>query len=1323
MRTFSRGTVIAGRFELEEQTISGGMATVYRARDRASGEVAAVKLLDCRGELEKERFEREARLLAELTHPGIVSYLAHGRTPDGDPFLAMEWLEGEDLAERIARVGLTVAETLMLFQRVCEGLAVAHARGIVHRDIKPPNLFMPGGDAGRAKLHDFGIARATSAAIDMTGTGVTIGTPGYMAPEQARGDRDLDARADVFSLGCVLFECLTGRPPFHGEHIMAVLAKILLEDPPRLGELNAEVPADLEDLVARMLSKEAEGRPADATALLAEIAGMSRLEPASRPSRAAPPPSSASALTGHEQRMIFVVLAARPTWQEAIALAATTPTSTDRGEESALRAAVEPHGARLEWLVDGSVVATVSGAGSAGDLAARAARCALAMRARIAGVPMALAAARAEVTAKIKVGEVIDRAARWTRRDQRVDFVRIDDVTAGLLDVRFDVVHDSEALYLRAERELVEGARTLLGKPTACVGRDRELASLDAFYGECVAESAPRAVLLTAQAGVGKSRVRHEFLGRLRKLDEAPEVLIGRGDPLSEGSSFGVVAQTLRRASGIVAGDSLDAQRMKLRARIGLHLPRNEQARIVAFIGQLAGVLFPDEESVALRAARNDPMLMGHQMRAAWEDWLTAECKVKPVVLVLEDMHWSDHATISFVDGALRNLRDSPLAVLAVARPEIRDRFPALWNQRALTEIRLGELSKKACERLVRDVLGGDVKPDTIDLIVSRADGNAFYLEELIRAVHEGGADSPLPETVLAMVQARLDALPSEARRVLRAASVFGRTFWQEGVRALVGEKTPMPRPSAFSATMVSMFPPSNGEAAPAATSDPLAEWLNQLASRELIERRWDSELGGQVDFQFRNAPIREAAYAMLTESDRALGHRLAGTFFEQVGERDAGVLAEHFDRAHEPAKAVSWYLRAAEQALEGNDLEGAISRAERGVTLGATGRTLGALRLVQAEAHNWRGKFADGEPCAVDAIAQLETASRPWYRAIGEVVTSRGRLGQYGRVAVWGGRLQAVAPTTEAVGAAVTSGARAVTQLLHAGRYDLADRLFGVMAELAQDRAADDPAAMGWVHRTAAHRALSRDNPGEHQRLMERAVACFEEAGDARNACWQRSDLGRAYLDLGMRSRAEEVLNDVLPAAERMGLSFVAAAAKQHLGLALAYAGRTSEALVLGREAAEWFMTEGDRRMEGAARSTLSQVLFLHGDAVAAEAEARLAVEVLKVAAPLRPEALASLARAHLLQGQTASALESACKAFELLESLGGLERGQALVRLVHAEALDAAGKTEPARAAITAARERLFRCAATLGRPELRDGYLANVPENARTVAITLR
>src|SRR5262245_51132029 len=303
------GDVIADRFEVERLAGEGGMATVYRCRDRQSGETVAVKLLRPEGGENAERLMREARVLSRLGHPGIVRYVDHGTTSTGELFLAMEWLEGEDLSQRLKRGPLSIDETLALARRSADALAAAHSQDLVHRDLKPSNLFLPGGRVEDVKVLDFGIVRLSQATIVATATGMLLGTPAYMAPEQARGERSVDARADIFSLGCVVAECLTGKQVFSGEHALAVLARILLEEAPRVSEARPEVPAALDGLIARMLAKDPAERPGDARALTAELEVLD-LTPVGVADGAAPARAPTVGLTAEEQRVLSVVLVA-----------------------------------------------------------------------------------------------------------------------------------------------------------------------------------------------------------------------------------------------------------------------------------------------------------------------------------------------------------------------------------------------------------------------------------------------------------------------------------------------------------------------------------------------------------------------------------------------------------------------------------------------------------------------------------------------------------------------------------------------------------------------------------------------------------------------------------------------------------------------------------------------------------------------------------------------------------------------------------------------------------------------------------------------------
>jgi len=1261
--------VIADRFEVDRLAGSGGAARVYRTRDRHTGEWAAVKILGPAEPRDVERFEREARLLAELRHPGIVRYVAHGLSPDGEHYIAMEWLEGVSLAERLRRGPLSCDEGVEVARRAAAALAAAHDKGVIHRDVKPSNLFLVGGRIDRLKVLDFGIARSHDARL--TRTGAMLGTIGYLSPEQARGERAVDPSADVFSLGCVLFECLAGRPPFTGQSAAAQLAGLLLDDPPRLRSLRPDLPDPLDRLVERMLSKDPALRPPDGAAVARALVGLRCAAAAVRELGAAQP----AGLTEAELRLVAVLLVA----------GSGAPAAT--GVRGVLAATAAAHGGFLERLPAGGTL-VVFGAGSTpGDPAVRAARCALAIRDVAPGTSLALTTGWAGPSS---LGPIVDRAAHLLAGEGAVPAdVRMDEATARLLEGRFEV-RRREGLPSLAEREPAPAARTLLGRPSPFVGREPELAALEALFAQCVSEPVARAVLLTAPPGAGKSRLAQEFVDRLRRRGAPLQIWTGRGDPLTLGSPFAMVASALRREAALREGEPLRLRQERLRARLSRHLAGSECLRATVFLGELLGLPFPDDASPELPAARRDRRVMADQVARAWHELLAAECAAEPVLLLLEDLQWGDLPSVQLVDSVLRDMGDGALLVLALARPEVENLFPGLWAERGVHHVRLGELTRRSAERLVREVLGKAADESLARRLVARSGGNAFYLEELIRATAEGRGES-LPGTVLAMAQARLDGLDAEARRILRAASVFGQAFSTRGVRELLGPGQP-------------------GEQA--------GEWLAVLADHEILGRG-DPGAHAEGQHAFRHALLREAAYASLTDEDRALGHRLAAGFLEGTGETDAVLLAEHWERGGERVRAVACYRRAAEQALHADDLDAALGRVERAEALGASGHDLGALRLVEAEARAWKGEsLGRVERLAAEAMQRLARGGPEWYAAAGQLADAAGKTGDVERLVALAAELAGTAGAGPDAGPEVLALARTSAQLVLAGKAELAEALLRRLDECERTSPPGDPARVAWIAHARSVRALFQGDLGSYVQLKEAAVRGFERAGDRRDACAQRAKLGYALRELGACEEAERALRRAIEEADRLRIHQVATQAKHNLGLTLAHLGRLDEARAVEAEAIAAFRVQGDRRLEAASHVYLAMILVRLGDHESAAREATEGAALVAAGTPAQAHALTVLAHVRLAQGRPREALSSASEAMSLLGRLGGMDEGETLLRLVHVEALEAAGQAEAAREALRQARQRLLDRVARIQDPRFRQTFLGGLPENARTL-----
>jgi len=1302
-----RDHIIDGRFRLESERIAGGMGMVYRATDLSTGETVAVKISSSFGSQLGERFQQEANCLATIAHPAIVRYIAHGRTSHGEHYLAMEWLQGETLEDRLGRGPIHLGASVQMIRRVAEALSVAHQHGVIHRDIKPANIFLPEKDMSKIKLLDFGIARRLfdPPSLRLTQAGSALGTPMYMSPEQAKGSLDVDARTDVFSLGCVFFECLTGDPPFMADSTTGTLARVAADDDIDVeGRCNG-VPESLVVLLRRMLAKRPDDRPQSMLEILDQLGRLTGelrstgVYPVTRKERSGAQVASPLVSTG-ERRLVSVIvvsprkssappppLSPNATLSDLGNLLARNLSDAEADQErmAALSHDVAAFGAQLHYLANRSLVVTLLGDVQATplDLGMRAARCALKLKAARPDSTMGISLGHAVREGELRTGDLINRAVHLLSA-QHLGSIHVEPEIKRLLDARFEIVVEPDGrARMLFEKGLREVPRTVLGREIPCLGREREVRELEGFYETCTEESECQVVVMSGSAGCGKSRVAHEFLERLRDSGQSFELLIGRGDPMRINVSLGLLSQALRGAAGISGTEPDDVQRKRLFAHTSRFLPPQTAPTTVAFLGEIAGIRFPDEDLPQLQAARRDARLMADQTTNAWMDWLEAEAEHHPVFVLLEDMHWCDFASANYMDSALRILQKKPVMLLALARPEVDERFYGLWRERRIQRVSLGPLGKRAAEEMIRRVLG-EVAPDKLAWLLDHAQGNPFYLEELCRALVQGGDISAIPDTVLGTVQVRFDSVGEGCKLVLRAAAIFGQSFLADGVKALIDELS----------------------------DDDIDRWLEILVDKEILFSR---PLGAGRQHVFRHALLHQAAYAMLTPKDEVNGHYLAADFLERSGEHEAIILADHYEKGQQPAHAIRWLRVAANQAMEVDDLPAALGRVERGVKLGAQGDDLAELRVVESEARYWKGEYVEAERAAKEG--RKCTDPKLALRALSALIDGLGPQAKYEEIAKLAEGLEERPAQPELLNAWLNCKYYLASYLASAGESQVRARTLELL-ETFHDQL--DPVLSARVDSMKAHIAKAAGQPGEALLLFQRSAESFEHAGHRRAAAETLGNVGCSLMEVGQLEEAESQMRKLLGTAERMGLNHLLGGTYYMLSNILVYKESADEAREFATRAIEWTSKSGERYFLIYARLYASVNEHSVGDFSAAEEHARMALQMVQDNSSLRPFARALLARALLGQRKVAAAMSLAEDAYCELEQLGKVQDGEAIICLAWVECLMAKPDLFRARAVLRRATEKIEILAGSISVSNWRETFLTRIPEHRRLVEL---
>ncbi len=892
MTAFASQASVGGRFLIEREIGRGAVGIVYRAIDEVTNQPVALKVIAISGvdAGEEARFRREGRVLAGLVHPGIVRLVAFGQLDDlgsgGMPYVAMEWLEGEDIAQRQRRAPLPLGQCLDVGAQVADALSAAHSAGIVHRDVKPSNVILVGsGPAASgpliAKLVDFGVASAEDAKL--TRTGAIIGTPAYMAPEQARGDEGVNARADLYALGATLFEMITGRPPHIGPTPIAILARLVTTPPPRLSDIYPEVLPALDDFMAELLATDPTDRPPDAGVTATRLRALASdlgaraggdttrdmIGGGDAPPISAVGPASQLSHSAGGSRLVTTILATH------------VPKGPPR---TRLVAHLRARGAEATELGGDAVVAHLGVSRALGDEATRAID--LALRLARVNATVGIATGRSRVDRGMRpIGEVVDRAAALARDAQRGQ-VLLDTTTAELAGGRyeFQIREDGSALVGAAHT----GKKDALGG-APFVGREAELSQMVASFERSLDDRTPLLVTLTGPPGIGKTRLRREAIQRISSHSSGSRVLLARCEPFGKSHPLGVAAELARQIAGVPKGVELEDARLGAR-----HAAKMADAEIADDALDMLAHLLANEplpEMADARVARDALWLALTQ--------ITVGLALKSsIVIGIEDAQWCDSESLSWLDHLLGRGAGAPLWIMMTTRPSFWRDDPERFSGRDHVRIELRPLSKRAVRTIARSILGERVaQGDAVaDSIATQAAGSPLFAEELARLAAQG-RDAAQAPTIEAAMQVQLDALDDATRDAASRLSIFGQSGWDEGLEAL---------------------------GVPSA-----AETLRVLASSEIVVEQAQSRFKGTREFAFKHALMREVAYAALGEDALHDLHARAGRWLAKMAEDDATV-ARHLELGHAFEEAAVHLEKAARRALAAHALADAVTMAEK---------------------------------------------------------------------------------------------------------------------------------------------------------------------------------------------------------------------------------------------------------------------------------------------------------------------------------------------------------------------------------------------------------
>lgn len=922
------------------------MGTVFRGVHMLLERPVALKRLRAdhsMSDLARKRFLREAQAAARLNHPTVVQIydiFEH----EGDAWIAMELVDGSSLSELTQGKPLPWPRAVTIGSAIATALREAHAVAILHRDLKAENVLLT--PRGEVKVLDFGLAKDLvdgDVNESLSHTQGLAGTPRCMSPEQAMGI-PLDPRSDLFSLGVLLYELLTGTSPFAGPTVMATLYNLCSVRQVSISQLDPSIPEELSRLVDALLEKEPDRRPNDAERVATRLAAIEARAPdgaseapsppagqpgvdaaisreALGPTAIVPMPSarprpagSQSSDTSFGERRQLLVLSCELSADDPEELYAALPMLQERARSLATEhrgLMIDDPGARLVTCVgypqafedDARRALTIATAllDQASELAAS-----HGLRARC-GLHAGIAFTPAEPTDRPPaLGVILDQAIEIART-AAVGQLVVSAAAKPLIPDRvqtqaLDTTDRGESLFAvrsGTDPRLPESPDWPVDTLTPTIGRETEIRLLEESVSQVIANEF-RVVQVCGEGGIGKTKL---LAGLRDRLASKPlEWITLAGFPETANSPFYPITTLLGHIFGLALEGPVEDQALALEARVAaLDLPSDD------LLPRLAPFLSPTLERAYPQPALAPETRKQHVFEAL-SDLLSSLADTRPIVLVIEDLHWLDPSTLEWIGRLIDERSVASLFVVLTFRP----RFAPPWGHRAdIVHLNLNPLAREPTRRLIDEIIGqAELPPRIIERIIDKTDGVPLFLEQLTRSVLETVTDDETPEmqlpgTLRASLTARLDRLGA-SKAVAQYASVIGREFPLDVLRAIV---------------------PLDAQA--------LETQLKHLVDARIFMRRG---LGRRARYVFKHALLRDAAYDSLLHRDRRMLHaeivRVAENTLPRLVQRNPEILAHHCARGGLLDEAVAYWARAATGSLERSANLEAISHCAEGLGL-----------------------------------------------------------------------------------------------------------------------------------------------------------------------------------------------------------------------------------------------------------------------------------------------------------------------------------------------------------------------------------------------------